>query len=97
MAEDKGLAAQALHEIAEVWQVDKDRSQWSEDGFDWWPGDYRVSVRAQTDWKQQNPGIWRLLVKTDVLKDVPVRERHFKMLPDDLAILGTDIRMGLCA
>jgi hypothetical protein len=80
MVEDKRLAAQALHEIADVFQVEKDRSQWSEDGFDWWPGDFRVSVRAQTDWKQRDPGTWRLLVKTDCLKDVPVSERHFKLL-----------------
>ena len=49
MAENKQLAHQALHDIAEVWEVDKDRSEWSEEGFDWWPGDFRVSVRAQTD------------------------------------------------
>jgi hypothetical protein len=80
MVGDKSLAAQALHQIAEVWQVGKDRSEWSEDGFDWWPGDFRVSVRAQTDGKQRDPETWRLLVKTDLLKDVPVAERHFKLL-----------------
>jgi hypothetical protein len=80
MVDDKGLAARALHDIAKVWEVEKDRSDWSEDGFDWWPGDFRVSVRAQTDSQQRDPGTWRLLVKTDFLKDVPVSERHFTLL-----------------
>lgn len=85
MAEHEGLARQSLKAIADVWQVDETRSKWVEDGFDWWPGDFRVSVRAQTDWKQRDPGTWRLLVKTDFLKDVPVSERHFKLLAPTLS------------
>ena len=49
MAECNGLASQSLEAIAKVWQIDETRSKWSEDGFEWWPGDFRVSVFAQTD------------------------------------------------
>jgi len=54
MAEGRGLASHCLETIAQVWQIDEARSKWSEDGFEWWPGDFRVSVMAQSDVRQQD-------------------------------------------
>jgi hypothetical protein len=47
MSSDQKLAAGAIKRIAEIWQVDKARTAWSANGFDWWPGDFRVRVRAE--------------------------------------------------
>lgn len=77
MAEDKDLASQSLEAIAKLWQVDKNRSKWSHEGFEWWPGDYRVSVLAQSDARHREPETYRLVIKTDFLKEVPVQDERF--------------------
>ncbi|HEY7247634.1 MAG TPA: hypothetical protein VH678_27500 [Xanthobacteraceae bacterium] len=74
----KELATRAIQKIAETWQVDKARSQWSERQFNWWPGDFRVCVRAQIpsdqdyltcDDSHQPAHACRLITITDLLKD----------------------------
>jgi hypothetical protein len=82
MSTDNAFAMNAVQRIAAIWQVDKARSEWSADGFDWWPGDYRVRVCAQAAADEENAGAWRLLVRTDCLKNVPVHEKRFISLAD---------------
>jgi hypothetical protein len=77
MAQGKGLASQSLEGIAKVWQLDEVRSNWSEEGFEWWPGDFRVSVMAQPNARQRESERWRVIIRTDFLKDVPVHDEQF--------------------
>jgi hypothetical protein len=81
------LAAQAIGEIRQVWQVDADRMQTVGDpdhldgpgyGFDWWPGDFKVEVRAQAerDFKVdlRDRPMCRLSVTTDFLSGVDMTQ-----------------------
>jgi hypothetical protein len=69
---DLGLAA--VHRIANLWQVDDDRVTWSDDGFDWWPGSFRVSVLSQKSSVDELGETWRLIVRTAFLKELPVED-----------------------
>ena len=72
-AADSGM--DAVHRIARVWQVDEDRVIWSEDGFDWWPGSFKVSVSAvpsPPNYEEEPNPAWRIVVRTALLKDVRV-------------------------
>src|SRR5262245_25865099 len=83
MTSDQGLAAQVIQRIAKVWQIDKARSAWpfhsktDPEGFDWWPGDFRVRVRAESSKLQEHIDTIRLIIRTDVLKKVPIADERF--------------------
>jgi hypothetical protein len=47
------------------------------DGFDWWPGEYRVSVSATRRTDGFTPETWMLSVTTDLLKDIPIEDQKF--------------------
>jgi hypothetical protein len=73
----RDIASEALTEIADIWKVDHARSIPTEHGFDWWPGDFRVSVSAIRRTDGHVPETWMLSIKTDFLKDIPVRNDRF--------------------
>jgi hypothetical protein len=73
----QGIASEALTEIADIWKVDQARTIPTDNGFDWWPGDFRVSVSALPRTDGHVPETWMLSVKTDFLKDIPVRDDRF--------------------
>jgi hypothetical protein len=77
MATGKSLGLQAIDEIASIWQVDPARSTRRENGFDWWPGDYRVSVTAFPRQDGQQPDSALLWVQTDFLTDLPIKDDKF--------------------
>lgn len=72
-----------MERIARLWAVDDNRIVWSEQGFDWWPGHYRVSVRCQKHHKVDE-NAWRLTIRTEFLKNVPIEDyecrKHISML-----------------
>jgi hypothetical protein len=73
---------QALRRIAEIWQIDAKRTQWVDPantrhpGFEWWPGDFRVVVRASFQDEGDNDRV-RISIRTDVLRDVLVASETF--------------------
>ncbi len=67
------LGEDAVRRIAKLWQVDDDRVVWTDKGFDWWPGSFRVSVRAEKGEMEDHGDARRIVVRTAVLKDVPIR------------------------
>ena len=69
----KDLGIEAVQRIAKLWQVDGNRVVWTEQGFDWWPGRFRVSVKSQKH-HDEHEKTWRLIVRTDFLKEVPVKD-----------------------
>jgi hypothetical protein len=73
----RDIASEALTEIADMWKVDHARSIPTDNGFDWWPGDYKVSVTAIRRTDGYVPETWMLSVKTDFLKEVPVDSDRF--------------------
>jgi hypothetical protein len=77
MGDQQGLGPRALKEIAELWKADSPRLRWRENGFDWWPGDFKVSVDAVRRLDEHGPEMWQLSVKTHFLKDVPINDSKF--------------------
>jgi hypothetical protein len=77
MGDQRDLGPRALKEIAELWMADGARLRWSENGFDWWPGDFKVSVNALRRLDEYGPEMWQLSVKTDFLRDVPINDPTF--------------------
>jgi hypothetical protein len=71
------IVSEALIEIADLWKVDPARSIPTDDGFDWWPGDFKVSVSATRRTDGYVPETWMLSVKTDFLKEIPVHNDRF--------------------
>jgi hypothetical protein len=78
------MAADAIREIHELWQIDEDRVVWVGDeassdfnhkpfGFDWWPGDFRVRVRAEGPHPEVEYPFFRLTVRTDHLTNLDIR------------------------
>jgi hypothetical protein len=77
MKDQRGLGPRALSTIAELWQAKGARSHWRDDGFDWWPGDFKVSVSALRRLDEFGPEMWQISVRTDFLKDVSINEPDF--------------------
>jgi hypothetical protein len=86
LAETRSLGARAVKQIAETWLVDKDRIEWVHNGFDWWPGSFRVAVRYQGG---SDPDRWRVSVATDFVEDVPVDERRFTQLTSTVGLFAS--------
>jgi hypothetical protein len=88
MAGDQDLAARAIGRITDILQIDNAKivriTQSDEEGFDWWPGDFRVRVRAE---RSKAVDSVRLVIRTDFLKEVPVADEQFISVVDALAHL----------
>ncbi len=80
MPNEHDLGSRTLKDIAEFWMVSDANSVWSDGGFDWWPGDFRVSVRAHRRQDNEVPETWWIRISTDFLKDVPVDDARFVSL-----------------
>jgi hypothetical protein len=86
----RDIVSEALTEIADFWRVDPARSIPTDDGFDWWPGDYKVSVSATRRTDGHVPETWMLSVKTDFLKDIPIDSDRFLRFAGSISgVLGT--------
>jgi hypothetical protein len=77
MDKNDTIGSQALKTLAELWNVTDARSRWRDDGFDWWPGTFRVSVNVARRVDGYVPETWMLIVRTDFLKDVPINDEKF--------------------
>lgn len=95
MTDDQDLGVRALRRVAEIWQVDKEKSVWSvrseteSEGFDWWPGDFRVRVRAHRSIEQKHVNTCRLVIRTDFLKGVPITDERFVSITAQLSRYST--------
>jgi hypothetical protein len=72
----RDIGKQAVEQVAAIWQVDPARCIQREDGFDWWPGDFRVAVTTHGRNDRQNPDSCGLTIRTDLLKDVPIEDQR---------------------
>jgi hypothetical protein len=78
------LAQQTLQRLAEVWQIDSKRITWvnpephGAPGFDWWPGDFCVSARAEMPNKSSDEAEFKVIVRTNFLKDVALESDRFQ-------------------
>jgi len=70
MSSKSDLGREALDRIAGLWEVDEDRVERTEHGFDWWPSKFRVSVKVHPHADSERPGEWRLVIATAFLKGV---------------------------
>jgi len=76
-ARGRDIASAALGEISDVWKVDHTRVVARDDGFDWWPEDFKVSVTAIRRTDGHVPETWMLSIRTDFLKDIPIDDARF--------------------
>jgi hypothetical protein len=66
-----GLGTEAVRRLAKLWLVDDGRVRWGDNGFDWWPGRFRVSIRSQELPNASVGPAWCVMVRTAFLKDIP--------------------------
>jgi hypothetical protein len=59
-----------LDEIRAIWKVKASQCEDIDDGFHWWPGHHKVTVRCTSSSNAQSPDTWRLSVRTEYLKGV---------------------------
>lgn len=64
------LIAELCERLRAVWHTDPSRCEATADGFDWWPGDQRVSVRLRRSDDPVDPTGIRLSVSTEFLHGV---------------------------
>lgn len=88
MSDHSEWAIGAIRTIHDFWQVESDCVEWVGDtdpdsifkqsyGFDWWPGDFKVSVRVSGPHPEIEEPYYRLSVRTDYLRDVDVTTTEF--------------------
>ena len=76
MDDPETRAKSCLNRIIELWQVETSRMKWleakagSSAGFEWWPGDYQVLVRATTSRESNTNGTIKLTVRTSFLRQI---------------------------
>jgi hypothetical protein len=63
------FGSRALKTLAAFCNVTNARSRWRDDGFDWWPGDFRVSVSVVCRVDGYVTETWMLTVRTDRFPD----------------------------
>lgn len=59
-----------LQHIHQVWQIDKKYVEEIENGFNWWPGHHKVTVRCAPKDDASDPDCWRLTVCTEFVKGI---------------------------
>jgi hypothetical protein len=85
------IVADILQRIVRTWMADADRVFWADPsgeqgpGFDWWPGDFKVSVRATSHRYEDGELFVRVSIRTDLLADVTVQEGRSVEVLDNLA------------
>ena len=95
MSFHKDTALPVLQRITEIWQIDPARQRWLPTdssnvvGFDWWPGDFSVGVRAIPPPQGADHDGFKLLVRTDFLKDVAITSERFELMTADLSRFST--------
>jgi hypothetical protein len=80
MSGARSIGQQAISEIVSLWKVAPSKTIRRDDGFDWWPGDFKVSVDAHQRKDGREPETWWVTVRTDFLKDVPIADGKFVRL-----------------
>jgi hypothetical protein len=81
------LGMLAVRQIADSWMIDADHIRWVDDGFDWWPGSFRVEVRAHSD--ADSPGRCRVTVKTNYLQNIPAVDPRFELLASGFGMFAS--------
>jgi hypothetical protein len=63
------LGMQAINTIADLWQIDDSQIIWLDNGFDWWPGHYKQSLRVSEPIEHMDTEGFRISAVTEVLRD----------------------------
>ena len=77
-----------IEKLLDLWQVDRERMVRTETGFDWWPGQNRVSVKTLKATSSEALGTWKLTITTDFAKGVD--------LDDKVRQAGLALLSGFC-
>lgn len=62
------LGRRAIESIYALWEVESDRAILTKDGFDWWPGHFRQSLRCSEEMEIEGVRGCRVTASTDVLR-----------------------------
>ncbi|TGD72182.1 hypothetical protein E4634_16070 [Mangrovimicrobium sediminis] len=68
MRQDIGY--QFVRELAAFWAITDDRAVWYSDGFDWWPGSHRLSVRVSEGIEIDGNTNFKVTLRTELLESV---------------------------
>ncbi len=79
------LGQLALEKLVQLWQISPERMVKTDQGFDWWPGRFRVSIIVQPPKYPEDTGAWRIRISTEFLREVRV---------EDPKVLGLLLELG---
>jgi hypothetical protein len=85
MPKQDSIGMQAVKQIHELWQIDDDRCVWHENGIDWWPGDFKQSIRVSEPQERDGLTSYRLFAKTDYLKNISDEAKGIQLMLDFIA------------
>jgi len=77
-------AIEIVEQIRAVWQAEESDIERFEDGFYWWPGHHRVTVRCQQGAAPDDQA-WRVTVITDFARDVDFSKPTVEVLLSSVA------------
>ncbi len=77
-----------LEQFRYVWQVDKEFTEPLEDGFCWWPGHHKVTVRCEQQGPDGESDAWRVTVTTEYAKGVDLSDPKILRLLGSAAVLA---------
>ena len=64
------VGSELLQQIEAVWQPNAQAVEEIDNGFNWWPGHHKVTVRCLPTSNSADPNAWRLSVTTEFLESV---------------------------
>ena len=86
MATSSRISSLAVQRIAEIWRIGSERIHWISEsvdcpaGFDWWPGDFCVSVRAVNPLASSDFNGCKVLIRTNFLKNISIDNNRIELL-----------------
>lgn len=79
------IGMQAVRSIFESWQIDDDRVIWYEDGFDWWPGHFKQTIRVSNPIEHMGVDAFRIFALTEVISDASTNDLKLLQFIDSLS------------
>lgn len=84
----------ALSQIIQTLQIDAARIRKTADGFIWWPGRFRVSIRMMEGTPEGVARVWKLTARTDFLKDLDLSKDQVISAIDLLSMTAPSFAWG---
>jgi hypothetical protein len=85
MSQRTDIGMRAVDTIREIWQIDKNRTVETENGFDWWPGHFKQSIVVSEAVDFMGVPSYKLEASTELLKNFSIDDFEQSIMLDFLA------------